>query len=151
MAHQVEVEQAEGFQGKKGMQSGTGIGNQQLVLPDLEDDAGPGDGIAQAMHDGLGNPGDGDLHRMVMAATSRPGRGTMKSMKNSGNQITLSEAGSRYTRYDAGQYPDQGTEFDELDILRTTDRVEQQTNDKNAPADHLGRAADGRVVSMRLL
>ena len=94
---------------------------------------------------------NGDLHRHGDGRYQQTRQGHHEEHEEQRKPDHLERGGAEIYQYDAGQYPDQGTEFDELDILRTTDRVEQQTNDKNAPADHLGRAADGRVVSMRLL
>ncbi len=62
VANDVEVEQAECFEGEQGVQTGAGIGHQQLVLADLQDDALPGDGVAHAVEHGFRHVGDGHLH-----------------------------------------------------------------------------------------
>jgi hypothetical protein len=47
VVHEVQVEQAQGFQREQGVQAGAGVGHQQLVLADLQDDAGAADRVAQ--------------------------------------------------------------------------------------------------------
>ena len=62
VANDVEVEQAEGFKGEQGLQAGAGVGDEQFVLADLQDDASARDGVADPVEDVFGDVGDGHLH-----------------------------------------------------------------------------------------
>lgn len=145
VAHHVEVEQAEGFEREQGVQAGAGVGDQQLVLADLQHDAGAGDGVAGGVEDLLGDIADGHFHGGGERIDDDAGQRNHEQHEEQREPHEAHGGGATQQQEHAGDHPDQRADFKDEDALRATERKEQPGDDKHGPGECRPGVARGQA------
>lgn len=143
-ANDVQVQQAECFEGEERLQASAGVGNQQLVLPDLQDDAAAGDGVAHSVEHIFGHVGDRQLHRHGQRTHHRAGQRDHEEEEEERKPRGAQGRPAAHNEQQPGDDDDLRADFKEQDVLRAAENVKQQTEDKDRPAGLGGRG--GQVV-----
>lgn len=140
---EVQVEQAERFEREQGVQAGAGVGDEQLVLPQVEDDAGAGDGVAEGEEDVFGGPGDAGFHGQGERIDDRAGQRDHEGEEEDGEPAGLEGGGAALDEEQRGQDEEQRAELEDDDVLRAAEDVEQQAEGEERPADGAARCHGG--------
>lgn len=149
VANDVEVEQAECFEGEQGLQAGAGVGDEQFVLADLQDDAAARNGVADRVEDIFGHIGDGHLHGHSQRINKSAGQRDHEEHEEEREPGCAEGGPAAQDEQQAGDDDDLRADFKEQDVLRAADGVEQQAEDEERPAGFCGGrgcAVDGRTL-----
>ncbi len=117
VANDVEVEQAQRFEREEGVQAGAGVGDQQFILADLQDDTGAGDRVAYPEEDVLGSVGDSHLHRHGDGVDDGARQRNHEEHEEEGEPLCLESGGAAREQEDGGKQPDDGANFEDEDVL----------------------------------
>ena len=117
VADQVEIEQAQGFEREQGLHAGAGVGDQELVLADLQDHAGAADGVVEEVHDRFGHIRDGELHGLGHGVDHRAGQRDHEDHEEQRETQQAHGRGAVQQQGDGGDQPDQGADLEDQDVL----------------------------------
>ena len=140
-ADQTEIKQAQCFEREQRVQAGAGVGHQHFVLTDLQDHAGARDRVANPEEHVFGDVGDGHFHWQGHCIDKRTGQRDHEEHEEEGEPLRLERFHATGEQQDGGEQPDQRADFEEQDVLRAANGVEQQAEDEERPAAGCGRLA----------
>lgn len=127
------------------MQAGAGVGDQQFVLADLQDDAGARDGVADPVKNLFGDIGDRHFHGQRQCVNNGARKWDHEEQEEEREPRRTQGRPAAKDQEQAGYDEDLRTDFEKNDVLRTTKGVEQQAKDKYRPAGF--RRGGGHVVN----